>query len=94
MANTEDKYLPITKVMEILSCSERFIYDLIVNSELIAIRIGTQARRISKNSLDDFIERRKIDPEDLLDADKGKKESAPDIKTETQKVAKSQWMRK
>lgn len=61
--------------MEILDCKERHIYDLIVAGELLAIRIGSQARRISEKSLNDYIEKNKINPEDLFDPDKNKKET-------------------
>ena len=64
-----DKYLKILKVMEILDCTERHIYDLIADGELLAIRIGSRAKRISEKSLEDFIKRRKINPEDLFDPD-------------------------
>lgn len=55
--------------MEILDCTERHIYDLIADGELLAIRIGSRAKRISEKSLEDFIKRRKINPEDLFDPD-------------------------
>ena len=78
MTNTTDKYLKITKVMEILDCKERHIYDLIAAGEILAIRIGSQARRISEKSLNDYIERNKINPEDLFDPDVEKTEVKAD----------------
>jgi len=56
-------------VANVLSCTERHIYDLIVEGELVAIRIGARAVRVAEQSLFAFIERRKINPEDLFDPD-------------------------
>jgi excisionase family DNA binding protein len=53
--------------MEILNCRERQISDLIADGELLAIKIGSKARRISEKSLEDFIKRRKITPDDLFE---------------------------
>jgi hypothetical protein len=78
--------------MGILDCTERHIYDLIVAGELIAIKIGSQGKRISENSLNEFIEKRKIKPEDFFDPEKENITQEP--ASQNRPVAKSNWMRK
>lgn len=77
MTNIIGKYLSMQKVAAILDCTDRHIYNLIVDGELSAIKIGGRAVRISENSLIDFIERKKNNPEDLFD---------PDIENNTRKT--------
>jgi excisionase family DNA binding protein len=84
-----DKYLKIQVVAEILSCIDQHIYNLIVEGELEAIKVGARAMRVSEQSLLAFIERRKISPEDLLDPDQETKQSPAD-----QRVARSKWVDK
>ena len=72
MTPTKDKYLTLQVVGDILSCKERHIYNLIVEGELIAIKVGGRAVRVSEQSLLAFVERRKINPEDLFDPDREK----------------------
>jgi len=91
LTNTDDKYLKIQKVMSILDCTDRHVYDLVASKDLIAIRIGTQAKRISEKSLNDYIERNKINPDDLLDPDN---ENVQPASPSNKPVAKSNWMRK
>ena len=86
----EEKYLKVQKVMDILDCTERHLYDLIVDGELIAIKIGGRAKRISEKSLNEFIERRKINPEDFFDPDKERK-SVP-APAEPKVLARSKFM--
>jgi len=62
----DDRYLKMKKVAEILDSPERNVLDLITAGELNGIRISARAIRISEKSLSEFIERRKINPEDIL----------------------------
>jgi excisionase family DNA binding protein len=86
-----DNYLKVQYVMEKLNCTERHIYNLIIEGELEAIKIGKgNAKRISESSLVAFIARRKINPEDLYDPDKEKK-PAPAVPA-TQQIARSKFI--
>lgn len=87
MTSIKDKYLTMQVVADILSCSERHIYDLIVEGALTAIKVGGRAVRISEQSLIEFIEKRKINPEDLFDPDLENQQPA-----QTNQVAKSKWI--
>ena len=69
MTSIKDKYLTMQTVAEILSCTERHIYDLIVEGSLTAIKVGGRAVRVSEQSLIEFIEKRKVNPEDFFDPD-------------------------
>jgi excisionase family DNA binding protein len=69
MTSIKDKYLTMQTVAEILSCTERHVYDLIVEESLVAIKVGSRAVRVSEQSLIDFIEKRKVNSADLFDPD-------------------------
>ena len=66
----KDKYLTLQIVAEILSCTDRHIYDLIVEGALDAIKVGGRAMRVSEKSLEEFIEKQKVNPEDYFNPDK------------------------
>lgn len=76
-------------VAGILSCSERHIYRLIEEGKLESIKLGSRAIRISEKSLYDFIAAARINPEDLFDPDREKKETPG-----SQEIARSKWMQK
>lgn len=63
---SSDKFISVEKIMEILSCKEGHVYNLIQEGELSAIKIGQRALRVSENSLNDFIARRRVNPEDYF----------------------------
>jgi excisionase family DNA binding protein len=87
MAEIKKKYLTMQVVAETLSCTERHVYDLIVEGSLKAIKIGGRAVRISEESLEEFIKNHEINPEDLFD---------PELENEQQKqnkqIARSEWI--
>lgn len=85
MNSTIGKYISMQKVANILDCTERHIYNLIIDGELIAIKIGGRAVRISENLLIEFIERKKINPDDLFD---------PDIENNNRKTFPNQTQKK
>jgi excisionase family DNA binding protein len=84
-----DRYVTIQAVAEFLGWTERHVKDLVVEGSLKAVKIGSKAMRISEQSLQDFIEKNTIDPDDLFDPDQDDKES----RIETP-VARSKWMSK
>lgn len=86
----KDRYLTIEIVAGILSCTERHIRDLIMEGDLVAIKVGSRAIRISERSLNKFIENRRVNPEDLLDPDQDEKKST----SPQRPVARSIWMTK
>lgn len=86
---TRTKYMSIETVAEILCCSDRHIYRLIIEGKLEAIKIGNRAYRVSEKSLEDFIEKGKVNPEDFFDPDIEKKEH-----TNPHIIARSTWMSK
>jgi excisionase family DNA binding protein len=77
-------------VADLLSCTEQHIYNLIMEGALLAIKIGSRAMRVSEQSLSDFIEKRKINPEDFFDPDTEKKQAAAAMSE--QQVARPRWM--
>ena len=82
------RYMTMESVAEILSCTERHVYNLVVEGRLEAIKIGSRAVRISEKSLHDFIDTSRVNPEDLYDPDTEKKEN------ERPQIARSKWMTK
>jgi excisionase family DNA binding protein len=85
----KDKYLTLQTVAEILSCTDRHIYDLIVEGALDAIKVGGRAMRVSEKSLEEFIEKQKVNPEDYFDPDK---ETKPAIAPAEHPVARSKFL--
>jgi excisionase family DNA binding protein len=61
-----DRYLPMHQVAEKLCCPKQYIYTLIKEGRLTAIRIGSRAIRISEKSLTGFIESNKVDPGEII----------------------------
>lgn len=87
-----DRYVTIQAAANILSVTERFIYDLIMERALIAIKVGSRAVRVSEQSLSDFIDSRRVNPDDAYGVDY---KPDPDPKpVEKQRIAKSKWMGK
>ena len=56
------KFMYVSRVADMLCCSEKHVYELIKDDKLEAIRLGKCAIRVSKDSVLDFIEQNKIDP--------------------------------
>jgi excisionase family DNA binding protein len=87
MTSIKDKYLTMQVVSDLLSCKERHIYDLIAEGALTAIKIGGRAVRVSEQSLIEFIETRKVNPEDFFDPEMEKQQTAPN-----NQIARSKWI--
>jgi excisionase family DNA binding protein len=87
MVEVKKYRLTIKAVAEALGCTERHVYDLIVEGALDAIKIGSQAVRISDDSYTEFIKKRKINPEDLYDPDIENKQAE-----QSGRIARSKWV--
>jgi excisionase family DNA binding protein len=92
MTSIKDKYLSMQTVSEILGCTERHVKDLIMESELEAIKIGGRAVRVSEQSLISFIDRKKVNPADLYDPDMENKQNESRQPAQHQQVARSKWI--
>ena len=92
MTSIKDKYLTPHVVADLLSCTERHIYDLIAEGSLTAIKVGSRSVRVSEQSLKDFIEKMKVNPADFFDPDKEKQQS-PAAPSE-RPVARSKFLTK
>lgn len=77
---------------DLLSCTERHIFDLIAEGYLIAIKVGSRAVRVSEKSLEEFIEKQKVNPEDFFDPDKEKQQSP--VAPSERSVARSKFLTK
>jgi len=89
METIKDRYITIQMVAEILTCKERHIYDLIVSGSLKAIKVGSRAVRISQQSLMEFIDGNRVNPDDFFDPDLEKQDHS-----EQKQVIRSNWMAK
>ena len=87
-----DRYLTVQHVAERLSCSERYVSELIHIGALIAIKIGPRAMRVSEKSLIEFIEVQRIDPQSYFAPDE--KPRTEEKSPRTDRVARSSWMSK
>ena len=66
--------MTMQKVMKILSCSDDFVRKELRRGRLEGLRIGTSAIRIYKDSLQEYMKKRKILPDEkVLDEDKGRR---------------------
>ena len=73
-----------------LTCTPGHVRDMVKDGVFTAIKVGSRAIRISERSLNEFIEKNKINPEDLYDPDIEEKKAT----TPPRPVAKSLWMTK
>lgn len=64
--NKSNRLLNVHHVAKRLGCCNNTIYTLIQDGSLKAIRIGKRALRITEASLNEFLESRKIDPEEYF----------------------------
>lgn len=62
----QDRYLTVSRVAEILGCSERHVYDMVKEGKLKALRLGIRAIRISGKSLNKFIDSNIVDPDEYF----------------------------
>ena len=85
--------LTIKTVADALGCTERHVSALIADGEFEAIKIGSQAVRISEESYNMFIEKKKIKPEDIFDPDNEKHQSEQPPQRPT-RVAQSNYLRR
>lgn len=84
---TADKFLSVQSVAETLACSDDYVYMLIRDGNLQAIKIGKRAIRISEHSLQKFITVGRINPEDYFAP-----EEQPAPGPQKPKIARSNWM--
>lgn len=85
-----DRFLSVQRVAEILSCTDRYVYDLIQAGSITAIKLGDRALRISEKSLKAFISTRTVNPDDYFaPPEKEKEKETPSQKSP---VARSNWM--
>ena len=92
MIKEKDRFITIQHAAQRLSVKDRFVYGLIQDGLLTAIRLGPRTLRVSEKSLDRYITSQQVDPAALYDPgdppEELPSESAP------QKPARSQWMSK
>jgi excisionase family DNA binding protein len=90
-----DHFLKIQSVADTLSCSDDYVYMLIRNGNLQAIKIGERALRISDQSLQAFISARVVNPDDYFAPEEPPATEPQRPKaTRSQKIARSKWMQK
>ena len=86
---TADKFISVQSVAERLSCTDDYVYMLIRNGSIQAIKIGQRAIRVSESSLQEFIAVGRIDPEDYFAPEEP---PSTEPKPQKPKVARSNWM--
>jgi len=57
-----EQFISVKTTADLLDCTIQFVYHLIGTGNLKAIKLGTQAIRISVKSLNEYIEKQWIDP--------------------------------
>jgi excisionase family DNA binding protein len=85
---TADTYISVQSVAEILSCTDKYVYAMIQEGSLKAIKLGQRALRVSERSLQQFINANVVNPEDYFSP----KELSQEPRSP--KVVRSNWMQK
>ncbi len=88
----QDKYLAVHRVAETLGCTERYVYEMVKNGKLRAIRLGVRAIRISGKSLQEFIETNTVDPDEYFGFQEARDQDPDPV--HSRKVVRSSWMDK
>lgn len=83
-----DRYITVEMVAYMLTCTPEHVRNMVKEGVLAGTKLGSRAIRISERSVLGFIEKNKINPEDLYDPDIEEKK-AP---VATKQTAKSRWM--
>lgn len=66
MEPAKEKYITIQTVAERLSCTDNWVYALIKEGQLKAVKIGERALRISESSFDKYIAANIVNPADYF----------------------------
>ena len=88
----QDRYLAVNRVAETLGCTERYVYEMVKEGTLKAIRLGIRAIRISEKSLQEFIETNTVDPDEYFGFQEAREQDPEPV--HSRKVARSSWMDK
>jgi len=62
----KEQYLTVQSVAERLSCTVHYVYALIRDGKLIAVKIGERALRITESSFERFISANVVNPDDYF----------------------------
>ena len=87
---TADKFLTVQTTAETLGCTDQYIYILIQQGSLRAIKLGERALRVSNQSLQDFIASRTVNPDDYFAPKEPPSKQIPEPKKPS--IARSNWM--
>ena len=66
MEPTKEKYITVQTVAERLSCTDNYVYALVKDGKLTAVKIGERALRITETSFDKFISANIVNPNDYF----------------------------
>jgi excisionase family DNA binding protein len=58
------QFMYVKRAALALCCTEKHIYQLIKDGKIEAIRLGKRGLRVSRNSVDEFIRKNRVDPMD------------------------------
>jgi len=87
-----NKYLTVSQVANILGCTEKYVYLLIREGKLTAIRLGIRAIRISEKSFSAFIKSSTLDPDEYFGFQEARDQDPEPV--HSRKVVRSSWMDK
>ena len=92
MIKEKDRFITIQHAAQRLSVKDRFVYGLIQEGLLTAIRLGPRTLRVSEKSLEGFIASQQVDPASFYDPGDAPQEAPSE--PPPQKPVRSQWMSK
>lgn len=88
----QDRYVTANRVAETLGCTERYVYEMVKDGKLKAIRLGNRAIRISGKSLQEFIEANTVNPDEYFGLQEARDPDPEPV--HSRKVVRSSWMDK
>lgn len=90
----KQRFITVQEVARRLCCQDNYVYQLIQDGKLQAVRIGERALRIAEDSFERFIQQGIIDPADYVaPVDQGRSTTTCLAQPEPH-IARSQWMHK
>ena len=60
----EGQFMYVKRAALVLCCTEKHVYNLIRDGKIKAVRLGKRGLRVSKISVDEFVKKNMVDPDD------------------------------
>jgi len=75
----QDRYLTVGRVREILGYTEKYVYEMVKEGKLKALRLGVRAVRISEKSLNELVKSNVVDSDEYFGFDEIQKPNSDPV---------------